>query len=149
MSREKLTFPLEKDEDDYPPNDYETLWAESLGGGKYRIDNAPFFVRGVSSDDVVRAEESDDILLYKDTIHRSGNSVVRIIFLEDSIKADYIQRLKSRGFYTEQSHLPSLVVFEVPEAADYDAVIQSLEADAERGLIDYEEAAVRHRNQSE
>ncbi|MFD6423591.1 DUF4265 domain-containing protein [Streptomyces sp. NPDC060198] len=34
----------------------ESLWAVDLGDGTVRLDNTPWFVRGVASDDIIRGE---------------------------------------------------------------------------------------------
>ena len=51
----KICFPLEPDEDGWPPVTAETLWAVELGGGLFRLDNIPFYARGVSDGDTVSA----------------------------------------------------------------------------------------------
>ena len=49
----KLLFPLEQDEDGYPPAAAETLWAVREGEGLFRLDNIPIFATGVALGDIV------------------------------------------------------------------------------------------------
>ncbi len=49
----KVVVALEKDEDDYPPADYENLWATPVEEGLFRIDNIPFFAKSIALGDIV------------------------------------------------------------------------------------------------
>lgn len=59
----------------------ETLWATSLGGDKYRLDNSPFWAYGVSWEDVVLAPFSEDegFPTFQAVTSKSGNRTVRVI----------------------------------------------------------------------
>lgn len=50
----KVHFWMAVDEDGWPPAGVESLWAVVLGDGTVRLDNTPWYVRGVASDDIVR-----------------------------------------------------------------------------------------------
>jgi hypothetical protein len=56
----KIAFPLDRDEDGYPPDDVETLWGWETKPGLYCIDNIPFFVKGISPGDVVSAKRAGE-----------------------------------------------------------------------------------------
>ncbi|MEU1503299.1 DUF4265 domain-containing protein [Streptomyces sp. NPDC005732] len=56
----KVHFRMEIDEDGWPPASVESLWAVDLGDGRVRLDNTPWFVRGVASGDVIRVQPDDD-----------------------------------------------------------------------------------------
>ncbi|MFI5808801.1 DUF4265 domain-containing protein [Streptomyces sp. NPDC051561] len=56
----KVHFRMEVDEDGWPPASVESLWAVDLGDGTVRLDNTPWFVRGVASDDIVRVEVDEE-----------------------------------------------------------------------------------------
>jgi hypothetical protein len=51
----RVLFELEKEDEDYPPVNYERLWARRLEQGLFELDNIPFFVRDISAGDVVSA----------------------------------------------------------------------------------------------
>ena len=117
--RVKIFFELDIDEDGYPPATVESLWATSLGEGRFRLENTPFFVTGVSYLDVVRAHRSDDdgCLWFDRLVEISGHSTVRVVLFENSsdtrpikermqVLQDSVVRL---GCSFEGSHLPNLV----------------------------------------
>lgn len=54
----KVRFALERDEDGWPPAESEGLWAELVESDLYRLDNTPWFVRGVAAGDVVQAHQT-------------------------------------------------------------------------------------------
>lgn len=60
----------------------ETLWATSLGGDKYRLDNSPFWAYGISWEDIVFAPflESEGSPTFQSVVSKSGNRTVRVIF---------------------------------------------------------------------
>jgi hypothetical protein len=69
------------------PNDQrgfrtERLWAEMVGPGRFRILNSPFFLFGISAEDVVEAEETNNGLEFRTVVSRGGHSTYRI-FLQD------------------------------------------------------------------
>ncbi|WP_406100935.1 DUF4265 domain-containing protein [Streptomyces sp. NBC_01003] len=41
----------------WPSASVESLWAIDLGDGTVQLDNTPWFVRGVASDDIIRVED--------------------------------------------------------------------------------------------
>ncbi|MFI8423607.1 hypothetical protein [Streptomyces sp. NPDC085479] len=45
----KVHFRLETDGGDWPPASVESLWAADIDDGAVRLDNTPWFVRGVAS----------------------------------------------------------------------------------------------------
>ncbi|HWX62908.1 DUF4265 domain-containing protein [Bradyrhizobium sp.] len=69
------------------PNDQlgiktESLWAEMVGPGRFCILNSPFFLFGISADDVVEAEETNNGWEFQTVVSRGGHSTYRI-FLQD------------------------------------------------------------------
>jgi hypothetical protein len=51
-----------------------------LEGDLYRLDNTPWFVRGVAADDVIEAHpDSDGVLWFVQVRERGGRIVVRVI----------------------------------------------------------------------
>lgn len=76
----KIRFALQRDQDGWPPAESEGLWAESVGSGLYRLDNTPWFVRGVAAEDVVEAHaDADDVLWFTRVHERGDHVVVRVI----------------------------------------------------------------------
>ncbi len=76
----RIRFALDRDADGWPPAESEGLWAEPIDGGGFRLDNTPWFVRGVAARDVVDAEpDGDGVLWFQRVRERGGRIVVRII----------------------------------------------------------------------
>lgn len=76
----KVRFALDRDEDGWPPAESEGLWAVPIESHLYRIDNTPWFVRGIAADDVVEARQDANGVLWFVRVHElGGRLVVRII----------------------------------------------------------------------
>jgi hypothetical protein len=74
----KILFYMEPDEDGYPPERVESLWAFCRDDG-YELRNIPFFVKGVALRDVVSAEtEADGALAFDRVVTRGGHNTFRI-----------------------------------------------------------------------
>ncbi|WP_431312699.1 DUF4265 domain-containing protein [Roseateles agri] len=75
---------LELDSSDWHAHSTERLWAEKVvndGVDCFRIVNSPFFFRGLSNHDVVRAVWSDkfDSYIFQDVLEHSGRSTYMIL----------------------------------------------------------------------
>jgi hypothetical protein len=68
-------------EDGWPPVGSERVWAHHLGGDRYRIANAPWFVRDLAVGDVVRAQApgSGSHPVCAEVVERSGHVTIRLI----------------------------------------------------------------------
>jgi len=149
----KVFFELEHDDHGYPPADVESVWATSLGGDLYRIENCSFFALGVSYHDVVRADRRRDGILWFDKIQEaSGHSNLHVIVFEQSpdprpfderMRAlqDNVVRL---GCRFEGSHLAGLFSIDVPPGVSLASVILLLEQGEQAGLWGYQEASIAH-----
>jgi hypothetical protein len=126
----------------------ENLWAASLGDGRYRIDNIPFYVYGISLNDVVRAEETDGRLLFRSVVSHGGHSTYRIL-VKDSAGFD------DTGFTSLWRVLEELgcareiakrrwIAIDVPPATDVFSVYKILDAGEEQGIWTFEEGHCGH-----
>ncbi len=80
----KVHFRMDMDEDGWPSASVESLSAVDLGDGTVRLDNTPWFVRGVASGDVIRVQPDDDGALWAgETVQPSQNCTTRLIVLKD------------------------------------------------------------------
>lgn len=90
----RVRFALAVDEDGWPPVSSEGLWAVPLGGHAYRIDNTPWFVRGLAADDVVEARAgSDDVLWATRRLRWSGRLTIRVVPRGDGPLAGRLQEV--------------------------------------------------------
>ena len=148
----KVGFKLTRDEDGYPPADWEWLWASRVGSSTFKIDNIPFFAKSIACGDIVAAAQTDQGLVFTDLVEASGHSTVRVVFYREGRDDEQLrvavegitQSLKALGCDTERSHIPNLIAVDVPPAVDYRAVSGLLSDKEHEGLLSYEEACVAH-----
>lgn len=140
----KILFDLER-VDDYPPFEVESVWAVKIVDGMFRIDNIPFYVRGLALGDVVRAKPMADGSLQFDSIAKSsGHSTLRVVFFEADIREEVCKEIEALGCQWEGAYEPSLIAVDVPPSSDLSAVLKVLADGCEKELFDYEEGVIRH-----
>jgi hypothetical protein len=143
--RVKIAFHLIRDAEDYPPADWEHLWAIPRGEDNFELDNIPFFAKEVAAGDLVTAlRDHEQQLIFERVIQSGGHSTVRVIMLDPDQKAAIRGELEDLGCETEGSHLPNLFAVDVPPNAVYTDVINLLTNKVSEDVLDYEEAAIRH-----
>lgn len=140
---EKVLFQLGQDEDGYPPDDYESLWALP-SGSNYEIDNIPFFVQGISYGDIVEADNVNDELWFRSVVKKSDNSTLRVICFDTSKVMEVRNHLSSLGCSSELSHIEGLFAVDIPENCDYSTIQKYLDQKEQEDILEYEEASIRH-----
>jgi len=129
------------------------MWGEPVAGSDagdlYRVRNSPFFARGVSFLDVVRAEPSDyfdGALEAVEFIDRSGHSTYMVICQTDiDLFKKRWELLQALGCTFEGATLSIGLLYsvDVPPKVDLERVHEVL-ADGERdGVWIYQDGAVR------
>ena len=131
---------------DYPVGDsgeseIESLWALPVGKG-FKLDNIPFYARGVSFGDVVSAEEVEGCLCMTELLEPSGHSTVRLWFASEQEVQPARETLKSMGCSSEVSDQPRLVALDIPPAISYEDIRAYLDEGESNGKWDYEEACL-------
>lgn len=122
----------------------ERLWAEAVGGGRYRLRNSPFFASDVSVNDVVFGELRDGEVHYKGVSIRGGHSTYRIIVassVENRGFLEYWAPLQALGCTYESGRV---LAVDVPSTVDIHAVYRLLEAGEKSGVWDFEEGHCGH-----
>jgi hypothetical protein len=142
--RVKISFTLVQDEDGYPPDSCERVYAKTLANGNYEIDNIPFFIYGISCGDEISAQLVDDQLAFEQLVVRSGNSTFRLISKrkEDSPKIREIVR--ELGCPSEMNARLNLIAVEVPSSVSIQPFIDYIVTAKAHEELDYEEGALRH-----
>jgi hypothetical protein len=143
--QEKIRFELVPDEDGYPPIRVETLNAANLGEGKFRIQNAPFFVANVSYGDVVDAKKSQDGGYdFVQCLEASDFKSISIILLNDALDKALMDLLRGCNAVIEYGEFGALrmVAIAIPGGADYPAIKRALDHYEADELISYAELAV-------
>ena len=133
-----------QDEDGYPPDQWETMWAKETGSGLYSVDNIPFFTRGVSPGDVVRVRKEDGTLIFDGVVNPSPASVFRIFVSNSADVQAARDEFREMGCESELSYITRLFAVEVPGTVDFGQVAKLLAKGTETGRWEYEEGALRH-----
>lgn len=123
----------------------ESLWAEPLENGRYRIRNSPFFAYGISVDDIVLARPDNGLLAVSRVIFRGNHSTYRLRLLGYSISSPEFERywlpLQQLGCTFEEG--PVLAV-DVPAQTDIDAVYEFLQKGEADKIWEFEEGHCGH-----
>jgi hypothetical protein len=139
----KVIVLLEQEEEDYPPVDYEELWTTPLGEGLYRIENIPFFARGIARGDIVSAVEEDEALIFQGVEEPSGHSTIRLIIYNETAVPTVIERFERLGCVSETT-FNKLVALDVPPSLSLEDLRERLDLGFTQGQWDYEEACIFH-----
>jgi hypothetical protein len=143
----KIVFPLEVDDDGFPPIGAETLNARVSETEGFVIENTPFFVTDVALGDRVDGQAipgAGHKYSFTRVLESSSAKALSIIFLEQSIKENTYQELKGKGCYCEYGRFGELemLAVSVPESCDYSRVFEYLSECEERDLLSFAELAV-------
>ncbi|WP_407706568.1 DUF4265 domain-containing protein [Streptomyces scopuliridis] len=143
----KVHFRMEMDEDGWPPASVESLWAVDLGDGTVRLDNTPWFVRGVASGDIIKVEfDSEGLLWAGETVRASENCTIRLIVLKDSGSAaarqSVLEIFHKLGTTGEGIERYRMVALDVPPEADLPQIHELLGHGEAKGGWHWEEACV-------
>ncbi|MBF6317320.1 DUF4265 domain-containing protein [Nocardia cyriacigeorgica] len=143
----KVHFRMQINEHGWPPASVESLWAVDLGDGTVRVDNTPWFVRGLASGDIVTVEPDDEGVLWAgETVQPSQNCTIRLIVLEDdgsaAARESVMKAFHGLGATGEGIEHYRMVALDVPPEANLLKIRRLLEHGAERGRWHWEEGCV-------
>lgn len=147
----KIDFDLIQDEDGYPPFTCEGMWAVRLDEGRFRLDNIPFFVFGVSCFDIFSAlRQEDGRLKFHRVLKAGGHSTLRII-LEDILidqRPDWerFQELREvfRGLGCSSEITPGMMSIDVPPEVSLTKVRAILDDGETKNFWGYEEGTLAY-----
>jgi hypothetical protein len=117
----------------------ESVWAEGLSANTFRIDNVPFFVYGLSCNDVVVADIKEENFFLNKVIERGGHSTLRVFFRESHQKEQevLIEKLNQLGATIERAY-EKLIAIDIPSNVDIDPIIELLKNGESLGAWEYE-----------
>ncbi|MFE1953685.1 DUF4265 domain-containing protein [Streptomyces sp. NPDC059524] len=143
----KVHFRMDVDEDGWPPVSVESLWAVDLGDGTVRLDNTPWFVRGVSSDDIIRVDlDGEGVRWAGETVESAEHCTIRLIVLKDSGSAaareSVLETFHRLGTTGEGIQRFGMVALDVPPGADLPQIRKLLEHGESEGRWQWEEGCV-------
>ncbi|MEV7335556.1 DUF4265 domain-containing protein [Streptomyces sp. NPDC094014] len=145
----KVHFRLEV-EDDWPPASVESLWAVDGGDGTVRLDNIPWFVRGIACGDVVATEPDEDGVRWAgEVVRRSENCTIRLIVFRDGgsgpARQSVINTFQQLGVAGEGIERFGMVALDVPPSADLAKVQRLLKHGVAEEWWDMEEGCITAR----
>ncbi len=121
--------------------EFESVWALPSGNG-YKLDNIPFYAKGIAYGDVVAAVETEGMLLFDGLLEPSNHSTVRIWFADAVDVGDTRKTLEAMGCSSEVSDRPRLVAVDIPPSVSYEEVKAYLDEGEANGRWDFEEACL-------
>jgi Domain of unknown function (DUF4265) len=146
----KVRFKL--DTADWHGHSSETLWAKPLKGkadvAALELENSPFYCKGVSYLDVVRARYRDGQYEFAGVVSRSGHSTYRLIIDQENVAFRlWWKKLQDLGCTYESGEFRGKKLFtvDVPVSADIYAVYRVLEEGEKEKIWLFEEGHVGHR----
>ncbi|MCD0474423.1 DUF4265 domain-containing protein [Flavobacterium sp. EDS] len=120
----------------------ETLWATTINAenGLYKLDNIPFYAP-VSCEDVVFAtfDETEQKLVYKQTIEHSGNSTIQVIVLDKNVPINDLREVFNELGCESEKFNNDYFVIQIPAALKYEPIRQKLIELEENKIINYAE----------
>lgn len=126
----------------------EWLWVKKLKGNKFRIENSPFHVYGLSYQDVVSAKDINGVLTFDKVILRGGHSTYRMLFDKAAQHEDFIQiwgQFDKLGCtYEGTGNTPLVYAIDVPQETDIYLVYQLLDSGEKMGFYHFEEGHCGH-----
>jgi hypothetical protein len=140
----KLTVPLEAQA--WHGSATETLWAEKLANGQYRLRNTPFYAYGLSVEDIVFAQEEAGGLVFTGIARHGGHSTYRIVKSEGVALSRFQEQwepLQKLGCSYEEGP-GRLLAVDVPPEADIHAVYSILEQGEQGRSWSFEEGHCGH-----
>jgi hypothetical protein len=129
-----------------PNGDMETIWAEELGAGRYRLMNVPFMAFGLSFADIVSATEGRDGIVMQAVVERSGHSSYRVALQVETPPEDpeaVFAGLREIGCGVERFTGRTFGI-DVPPATDIDGAYRLLEEGMANGIWWFDEVHVGH-----
>lgn len=123
----------------------EKVWAERIGPNEFRILNSPFFVFGLSAEDIVTAAElQDGVYEFRRVVEKGGHSTYRI-FLQGGVTiTDEPFRVRWAGIKALGATLESandrLLSVDIPPRADVAKIYALLKQGENDGVWAFEEA---------
>jgi hypothetical protein len=137
----KVSIQLEE-----PGYEVETVWAEPVTGGLYRLRNVPFLAYGYSEQDVVSAAEVDGRLVVTGVAERGGHSTYRVFLIEPTNEEELRplwKPLANLGCTYERANR-RLIGVDVPPSSDVYAVYDILERGEASKHWEFEEGHCGH-----
>ncbi len=127
----------------------DSVWAESLGSERYRVESCPFFAYGISRDDVIRADEAPGQggPVLDDVLEKGGHRTLRLTLGPSvELRSAQVQRILEKLIDLGCTHellRPRLVAIDLPPEVDLAVAAELLQAASTSGALSWEWADPR------
>ena len=131
----------------------ETVWADKVDPEKgiYKIDNIPFYIPLIASEDIVFAEfdENEQMLTYRETVEDSGRTVVQVVIMDKTIETNNIRDIFYKlGCESEKAN-EGYFSMEIPKDLNYEPIKKELDRMENAEIISYAEPKISNKHQAE
>ncbi len=129
----------------------DSVWAESLGSDRYRVESCPFFAYGISRDDVIRAAAgpADAGPSLDAVLEKGGHRTLRLTLgASVELRSAPVQRVLEKLIDLGCTHellRPRLVAIDLPPEVDLEVAAELLQEAARAGALSGEWADPRPR----
>lgn len=139
---------IELEPDSWHGHTVESMWATRLDNGLYKVENSPFFARGISYEDIVEVTQRDGVNRFVRTVFPSGASTYRILLETNTTQAQFEHfwtPLEAEGCTYEQGDFDYIMYsVNVPKEADVHRVFACLNEGETQKAWDFEEGHCGH-----
>ena len=129
----------------------ETMWADivDVSMGHYKIDSLPFYTTLIATDDIVYAEydDTEEMLLYKETVEPSGNSTLWVVIINDATDIDDVMETFYELDCISEAISDRYFAMEVKAETNYLHISDKLNELKSQKLIDYFEPCLSVQHQ--
>lgn len=128
----------------------ETMWAIKIDerNGIYQLDNIPFFGPLIAPGDEFSAiyDEDEQILVYRETVVPSGNSIVQIVIIQEGYDLEILRKEFSQMGCASEANGDVFFAMEIPYDVDYAVIVEKLQEFEERGILEYAEPCLSEKH---
>ena len=131
----------------------ETVWADKVDQekGLYKINNIPFYIPSIASEDIVFAEfdENEQMLTYRETVEYSGRTVVQVVIMAKTIETNNIRDIFYKlGCESEKAN-EGYFSMEIPADLNYEPIKKELDRMENAEIIGYAEPTISDKHRVE
>jgi len=147
----KLCFPLDQDDDGWPPVRTENVWARPLGQDEYEVESVPWFVRGIAfGDRVLARRDADGVLAFERKLAWSGRYTIRLIPTDEGSAREQLEKIAAEFAplgATGEGGLPAykILALDIPPTAAFGEIKALLRRGESEGRWGWEEGCIDDR----
>ncbi|NWD83033.1 DUF4265 domain-containing protein [Pseudomonas reactans] len=141
----KLTFKIIKDQDDYPPMEFESIWGIQITKNTFELDNTPYYIYGLSKGDTVLAITKNNELCGSEIVAKGGHSTLRVFAEHPDMRKKIRDEIINLGANCNNATGSSLLAIDIPPAVDFNSIDKYLSSITDDDTIAYEDACLQHK----